>query len=215
MDKIEKGLLYLEQANKALIRDFEAAFLDGDWNIAVRRAQESIEHSVKAIYLFCGKDPPKSHFPGLRKLLSRVLPVVFGRKEDLLIRRGPYLVRRDKLTGALRYILEEKGVYTELAAGYTEVPPAPFGLRIKDNAIKIFYGDEEIVSSTTISEVDLSLHRDELKQIAKIVKKLALRRAPAFYFDVLFSQADAEEAREEAWTVFRRILQIVGVQVSE
>lgn len=123
MDKIEKGLLYLEQANKALIRDFEAAFRDGDWNIAVRRAQESIEHSVKAVYLFCGEDPPKSHFPGLRKLISRVLPVVFGRKEDLLISRGPYLVRRDKLTGALRYILEEKRCIHRTGCWVHRAPP--------------------------------------------------------------------------------------------
>jgi hypothetical protein len=72
LNKIDKGLLFLEVAQRVLARDFTAAFEDKDWNIAVRRAQEAAEYAVKALYLLAGQDPPQLHEPPFRKLLSQV-----------------------------------------------------------------------------------------------------------------------------------------------
>ena len=46
MDKIDRGILFLEKAQVVLARDFKVAFDDQDWNIAIRRAQESAEFAL-------------------------------------------------------------------------------------------------------------------------------------------------------------------------
>ncbi len=123
MDRIRKGRLYFELARNFLNCDLERAFRDQEWSTVVRRAQESTEFAIKAVWLICGEDPRKVHTPGIRKILSRVRPFIFGREDDLVLEKKPFIIRRDK-TGDLILIKEDKGVHTELVRA---LPPFPAG----------------------------------------------------------------------------------------
>ncbi len=215
MDRLTKGFIYLEQAHKALKRDFKVAFDDKDWNIAVRRAQESVEYAAKAVFLMCGKDPPEDHVPKLRKLLSKVLPVAFGRTEDLELRRMNLALKRDKQAGTLRVWKVENHVWTQLGPDQVLDVSAPFGLKVEGHTIKIIHGDQEVGSRfDSYAVVGLGPTRQEMKQVDSYVHALAGLRAPAFYFDRLLSEKDARAAEQEAWLVLREALQILGVQVN-
>lgn len=214
MDRIRKGRFYFEMARNFLNCDLERAFRDREWGTVVRRAQESTEFAIKAVWLICGEVPRKVHTPGIREILSRVRPFIFGREDDLVLEKKPFIIRRDK-TGDLILIKEDKGVHTELVRAGPGDPLAPFGLRVKDNAIIIFHGDQEVGSSSDVRGLDPGFSEHELEPIAQIAKKLGKVRDSAFYLEKQFSQANAEKARKDASTVLQIISQILGVQVDE
>lgn len=214
MDRLTKGFLYLKQAHKALERDFKVAFDDQDWNIAIRRAQESVEYAAKAVFLMCGEDPPKDHVLPLRRLLSKVLPVAFGRGDDLELRGMNFLLERDARAQRLRIWRVDNGVWVLLAEGTVSDISAPLGLRVEGNTIKIIHGDQEVESRVdSYAVIGPGPTREEMKRIARYVANLASLRDPAFYFDRLLSEQDAKDAEQEAWIVLREVLRILGVQV--
>jgi len=60
----EAGRKLLDTAEKLLRRDARAALADGDYNIAVRRAQEAVELALKGGLRILGADYPKVHDVG-------------------------------------------------------------------------------------------------------------------------------------------------------
>jgi len=64
MTNQEAGRKLLAAAEKLLSRDAPAAQADGDYNIAVRRAQEAVELALKGGLRILGADFPKIHDVG-------------------------------------------------------------------------------------------------------------------------------------------------------
>ena len=76
-DASTTGVNFLRLARKILRRDFAAAFADGEWGLAVRRAQESVEFAIKGALLVLGRVPPKTHAPGqLKGIFRSRFPIV-------------------------------------------------------------------------------------------------------------------------------------------
>lgn len=204
MDKIQKGLLFFEQSQRILQKDFNRAFDDQDWNIAIRRAQESMELAVKGTFLITGEKPSKTHSPVLRTLYREFIPgkspTPFGQEYDLVLEGESFRIQRDSLTGALLIFKKVNGVLTEIAQAGSAAPEEfqPFGLAVKDNAVKILQGGQEIASTTerlliiTTNQGDRytlnlgglgSLPKLEIRQIDRYVSKQSKQRSATFFLD--------------------------------
>ena len=79
---ITKGLLYVRQGHRVLDRDYQVAYDDYDWNIAVRRAQEAAEYAAKAVYWLNERAPDWEHSLDIPMELLEGIPVVLINQEQ-------------------------------------------------------------------------------------------------------------------------------------
>lgn len=61
MTNRESGQKLIREAQRLLERDLKSALEDGDFNMTVRRAQETVELLLKGVLKFLGVDYPKVH----------------------------------------------------------------------------------------------------------------------------------------------------------
>ncbi|MEK6608488.1 MAG: HEPN domain-containing protein [Myxococcota bacterium] len=118
--------------------EMRRALASGNWNLAVRRGQEVLETSVKAVLLHLGGDYPKSHdpVPALRLVLGKRghsvdeqrLERIGAASRDLAKKRGPAGYVEILCTEAEGRAAAEAAEDTFLLA--TEIcgppPPGPF-----------------------------------------------------------------------------------------
>lgn len=82
MTSNERAEQFFQRAEK-LYRDVERQLEDEDWSLAVRRAQEVVELTLKGLLALMGVDYPKEHDPAdvfARAVRERGLPI----EEDAL-----------------------------------------------------------------------------------------------------------------------------------
>ncbi len=212
MDKLRRGLRYLHQARRFLIRDFKVALDDKDCNTAIRRAQESAEFAVKGALLLLGIDPPKTHqvilnFGGTGKRL----PLVTIAWSDDPKNRSPfYLLRR--WNGGFELIKVVGWIYTSLAQYSAEAEKeTAVGLEIDDRGVRVLRDQKETISLTDVSGVRKSrwlavpLSRMDRKIVSNHVTKLAMQRDNVYYLDVEVSEQEARLAGLQA----KRVLEII------
>lgn len=222
-----KGLTYLREAHKILIRDFKVAFEDQDWNIAVRRAQECVEFAVKGALLIPGEVPPKKHVIKLPQNLLEKFPIVAfqltddPRSESVIC----FLEGKGRARTLVLHIMGAKGAVVSMALSLTLPTTSPldvavpFGLRVEENSIRFSYGPTTVVfpmSPLTASKgqwTQTLISKDHGKLLNSYVRKLSKQRDDIFYFNVQCSQADAERAEKEAWDVLRIVMGSIGLQV--
>ena len=229
MNNLTEGLTNLRAASKVLSRDFRVAYEDGDWNIAVKRAHESIEFAVKAAFYIVGKNPPEEHNLKVPDSVIKTLPLVAFHLEDDPQSDTVLLWRNVKNT-AYRLLRVERGVATTLGscAGIfsqiqTRSPdsPEPFELVVEGTTVRVLQGDGRSLLVNTLSSAkegqwkQIPISRDQKKLIDNYVRKLYTQRNEVFYFERLCSQSDADRAREQAWQVLRIVLESLGMAMPD
>jgi hypothetical protein len=210
MNKLQMGVLYLIQAQKSLTRDFEAAFGDGDWNIAIRRAQESAEYAVKALYLLAGEIPPTRarrkgiHDPWISEELIGKIPVIWFPPQGL----------PSKLSGGL-YVLWAEEPWCRLEVYWIEDEIFLQG------QIEIFVGGRVMAigwaNGRPVPEgqwIQTPIDNPTRCRINNGVSHLAKIRESAFYFEDLFDQKTADEARAQACCVLLMVLRSLGLETA-
>ncbi|MCG2727633.1 MAG: HEPN domain-containing protein, partial [Candidatus Methanoperedenaceae archaeon] len=60
----EIGMKLIKKAEEIMRRDLNSAFITGDYNMTVRRAQEVVELTLKGVLEILGVDYPKIHNVG-------------------------------------------------------------------------------------------------------------------------------------------------------
>lgn len=213
LDPLEKSKLYLGNAERILTRDFRAAYKDKDWNIAVRRAQESVELAMKAVFYLCGQTPPNDHnvnvFPLLRREASfrDVLALMCDPASG-----GPlYILRRDEQNNAVSLLRIVAGTWTELAAfSVGSNGDEQYGISGQKGGVQVVRRGKTVLSTTaSISTLrrreGVSVGGMNERALRKAVTVLAKGRNRAFYFEEILTKTAADSAGE----VTRRVVDLV------
>ena len=212
-----KGLLYLSRARTVLASDFEAAFARDDWNIAVRRGQESVEYAVKALHLLGGQVPPVSHDPGLpRGILGRLPVVVFNPGDDPRSSSGVLMFPPGQPWPNATLVKVVNGAYTMLASFSLTTSSASLGVEMGGSTIRIMDGEQQVTAVTDTSVplagrwTPIPLTNADWRFINNAARRLAQDREAAFYFDREFTREDAEGTRFLAKGVLERVSRSLG-----
>lgn len=85
MNNREKGRALILRAERVIERDLEGAVKDGDFNMAVRRAQEAVELVLKGALTVLGIEYPKIHDVG--KVFADVVRRKVGSVESEILEK--------------------------------------------------------------------------------------------------------------------------------
>ena len=223
MDRFRKGLIYLNQAHKAITRDFKVAYDDGDWNIALARAQQSVEYAAKSLQLLLGEEVEKEHDLHFPAWQLEKLPVVgYALEEDPQSAVVVFVESTEGSPSIVRLWKRVGDAFTSLASAAGEQVEGPFELEINGSSIQVLKDGKVVLAATDYSGAPSGKWkpirppkeqiRETKTRIQHHIDSLAKQRNEAIYFDKLFSQADADYAAKQAWIVLVSSLQALGLR---
>ena len=209
-----------------IMADHAAAMKRGDWNLAVRRAQEALEVTAKGAILLLGGDPPKTHSPAFINHLRGMLESEVARNSRKFPAIAAGYLDEDNWIGGTRtgqiagLLKSVGGAHTML--GEVGLGDWRTGMNVDvDGSTVAMYLDGQLVletSDTTFSGMmgpkrylPVDMDGESWRRIAQSAEVLHRQRDPAFYREITFDHGDARDAGGRAVEAIRMIRAVFSI----
>lgn len=214
---IFKGLLFLWDAYHIATQEAPNAIDRRQWNLAARRAYESMEKTVKAVHLLMGEEPPKTHSPGMPRDFDNRVPLVTWYAWQDPHDSVTYIVTKELSPFSLRVFKCVNGVLTLLATARLG-SPTPVQLLVDGSNLYVIANGRRITAVTDTGAasftggywVQLEITEERLRQIKNAMRKVDKGRDDAFYYEVDVDSGTALEVTHTASSIFNSVKRHVG-----
>ena len=218
VSRLMYGITFLREARHIATTEARAALDRGLWNLAARRACDSMEKSVKAVHLLVGEEPPKVHDPPIPRGFGIRVPLVTWYAYADLRDSVTIIVTKDLTPFTLRLFKCVHGTLTHLATA--PLPsPVPIGLVVDGSILRIVAGRQVVGSVTDTMAghpltqgrwVQLAITEDRLGQIKNAMRKAGKGRDRASYHESDVGSGEARSLVETASSIFGSVKRHVG-----
>lgn len=194
-----------------------------NWNLAARRAFESIELTIKATHLLLGEPPRKVHGEQLpsRDKLDFIPLIAWRARMDPLSSIAVIVDRAKHAHEATRVFKCVSGVLTLLSQ-----PPglyrANLQLMLDGSSLHLISGGLKVDSLTDTTHgglldghwVSVALTASQLKAIDAARRRVATERDGAFYLEHHIAQKDSDALVASAMSIFSSVRRHAGYDLS-
>lgn len=213
VDHLSRALVHLRQAQRVLARDHAAAFSEGDWNLAVRRAEEGIVYAARGVLLAHSAPLGASRPVPIAKALDRKDPDWAARVgADPLL--GPCAVLLWSEASPWRFAALRKGrpgLLVQADGVWPGFLGQPFGTDAVDATIRdLLSGQAGSDGPAGVRVLPVSVTPSEWARVEQAGERLETERHPALRFEEILGRGDAEGMGERAWGMLRLALSAVG-----
>lgn len=220
---IVTGLRFLHNARQIAAGECAMYLRDRNWNLAARRAFESIELTIKAAHFLLREAPRKRHDVGLPSADKLdFIPLVAWRSNcDPLSTVAVIVDRARELHDVTRMFKCVSGVLTLLSQsrGYYR---ANLQLEVDGSTLRLMSQGTKVASLTDTSHgslldgrwIQVSLTAQKLQEIDAARRRIGVERDGAFYLEHHVSQRDSELLVATASSIYSDVRKHAGYDIS-